>query len=205
MGWGGGGVRGSGYSGTHMAEHVRKSCFRSDPDKKSTTATKPSSGRRFSGLLPNVQNLFLSTTSLGTNLVSHRNLLHTKSYLTHGVLCSRHLVHTRVMRGSSNPPARPRRPPLRPPWGGADAHCRLNISISEKSPILRQSMHPALFHSAESVHSSSSGPQFSSHATEPQMPQLRMRPMPLSSSMHLSQTRSWGVWRERDGGDFTDE
>lgn len=160
---------------TYIAEHVKKSCFKSDPDKKSTIVTKPSSGSKFKGLLPNVQKRFRSAISLWTNLVSHRNLLQTKSYFTHGVDCSRHLWHTRVIRGS--------------PWFSGGALLR-KMSISEKSDILRHSIHPALFQLSQLVHSMSSAPQFSSQATVPHIPQLRMRPMPLSSSMHLSQTRS---------------
>ena len=158
-----------------MAEHVKNNCRKSDADKKSTIATKPSSGKRFNGEEPNVQNLFLSATSLGTNLVSHRNLLQAKSYLTQGVLCSKHLVQILDIRGS--------------PLLAGGIFSFLNISMSEKSPIPRHSRHPALFHSAQSVHSSNSVPQFSSQATAPQMPQLRIRPMHLSSSIHLSQTR----------------
>ena len=173
---------------TYIAEHVKKSCFKSEPDKKSTTWTKPSSGNKFKGLLPNVQNRFLSAISLGTSLFSHLNLLQLKSNLTQGVLCSKHLWHTRVIRGS--------------PWfcGGIF----LNISNSEKSVNLRHSRHPACIRaSSQSVHSRSSAPQFSSQATVPQMPQLRMRPMPLSSWMHRSHTLScnifmrYGAWRKR--------
>ena len=167
---------------THMAEHTKNNCFRYDPDKKSTTATKLSPGNKFRGDVPNVQNLLRSAMSLGTNLVSHRNLRQTKSYLTHGVLISKHLAQILVIRVCSpGPPFSPL--PLFPSFF-------LKISISEKSPILRHSKQPALFHSAQSVHSRSSAPQFSSHATVPQIPQERMRPMPASSSMHLSHTRS---------------
>mmetsp|Transcript_15502 Transcript_15502/g.28033 ORF Transcript_15502/g.28033 Transcript_15502/m.28033 type:complete len:218 (+) Transcript_15502:282-935(+) len=167
----------------HIAEQVKNNCFKSDPDKKSTTATKLSPGNKFSGEDPNVQNLFLSAISLGTNLVSHRNLLQTKSYFTHGVLISKHLAQILVIRGSPIPIV-----PF--PQIFLSPMLFRNISTSEKSVFLRHSRHPALFHSAVSVHSKSSAPQFSSHATMPQIPHERMRPMPASFSMHFSHTRS---------------
>ena len=136
------------------------------------------------GLFRNVCLRFISAMSLLTNLVSHpelqRNLRQTKSSDTHGaVLCSKQFVHTRVILGS-------------PRFSGGML-LRWNISISEKSDNLRHSIHPALFQLSQLVHSRSSGPQFSSQATMPQIPHVRIRPMPLSSSMHLPQMRIYNL------------
>lgn len=55
---------------THMAEHEKKRFLKSDPDRKSTTATNPSSGSKLRGLVPKVVHRFRSTKSLRTNRVS---------------------------------------------------------------------------------------------------------------------------------------
>mmetsp|Transcript_33842 Transcript_33842/g.80955 ORF Transcript_33842/g.80955 Transcript_33842/m.80955 type:complete len:227 (-) Transcript_33842:591-1271(-) len=156
----------------HSALHVWKRLLSSAPERYPAIATSPSSGRTLSGLEPNRLALLYSTTSLGTRRLRHRKTRHSKSCRTHGVAAARHRSQTRVARGA-------------PPGGGRSR----KRGSSEKSDLERHSTHPALFHFSWSVHSYMTGPQSSSHATTPHIPQCRIRPTLASFFMHISQTR----------------